>query len=148
MVRKDVTVLNFQLSLQPKMSVRPLVSPLVSLSIQKFWKTALTIFLIFGMKLGDNKPRKVTEPDFSKKISLAQIWAKRAQNGPKSRFFIFFCKTALTIFLILCMKLGDYKGYHSAKKTFSGKISFGPNWARNGPNGPEIYVVDYNFRNV
>ena len=29
------------------------------------------------------------EPDFSKKISFAQIWAKRAQNGWKKSFLNF-----------------------------------------------------------
>ena len=35
------------------------------------------------MKLRDHKCRKVTEPDFSGKLSFSQKWAKRAQKGPK-----------------------------------------------------------------
>ena len=31
--------------------------------------------------------RKRTEPDFPAKLPLAQIWAKRAKNGPKMDFF-------------------------------------------------------------
>ena len=34
--------------------------------------------------------KKVTEPDFSGKVSFAQIWAKRVQNGPKMDFFYIF----------------------------------------------------------
>ena len=37
---------------------------------QKFLKTAHWIFLIFCMKLGDHKVRKVTRPDFPKKIQI------------------------------------------------------------------------------
>ena len=33
-----------------------------------FSKTALRVVLVFCLKLGDNKGRKVTEPDFEKNI--------------------------------------------------------------------------------
>ena len=36
-----------------------------------YWKMALTIFLIFGMKLLLDKGKKVTEPDFSRKIRFS-----------------------------------------------------------------------------
>ena len=36
------------------------------------------------MKLGAHKHRKVTEPDFSGKLSFSKKWGKRAQKGPKS----------------------------------------------------------------
>ena len=48
-----------------------------------FWKTALRIFLIFGMKLLLVKGKKVTEPDSSRKFRFSGFWAKRSQNGPK-----------------------------------------------------------------
>ena len=41
------------------------------------------------MKLGVNKVKKVTKPDFSGKISFGPNWAKKAQNGPKIWFFDF-----------------------------------------------------------
>jgi hypothetical protein len=50
-------------------------------------KTALTIFLIFGMKLGDHKWRKLTEPDFARKLRFSRIWARRSVSGPKNQFF-------------------------------------------------------------
>ena len=53
-----------------------------------FPETARRIFLIFCMKLGDCKTRKVTEPDFWK-------------ISPKSDTLIFFSKTVLTIFFYL-----------------------------------------------
>ena len=39
-----------------------------------FSETALRIFLIFCMKLGDYKGRKVTKPDFLNKILDLEIW--------------------------------------------------------------------------
>ena len=40
----------------------------------------IRFFLIFCMELGVHKSSKVTETDFSRKFSFAQIWAKRAQK--------------------------------------------------------------------
>ena len=45
-----------------------------------FSETALRIFLIFCMKLGDYKGRKVTEPDFRKKNFDLEIFGKRSPN--------------------------------------------------------------------
>ena len=55
----------------------------------KFSELDHGIVLVFLVKLGGNKGRKVTEPDFFEKISLCPNWAKCAQNGPKMRFFEF-----------------------------------------------------------
>ena len=69
-----------------------------------FSEKALRIFLIFCMKLGDYKGRKVTEPNFWKNL----IWRysqKGLQISPKSDTLIFFSKTALTIFLAFGLKL-------------------------------------------
>ena len=63
-----------------------------------FSKTALRIFLIFCMKLGDYKSRKVTEPDFWKKFLIWRYSRKRLHISPKSDSLIFFSKTAQTIF--------------------------------------------------
>ena len=45
-----------------------------------FSETALRIFLIFCLKLGDYKGRKVTEPEFLKKILDMEIFVKRSPN--------------------------------------------------------------------
>ena len=68
-------------------------------------ETALRIFLIFYMKLGDYKGRKVTEPDFWKKNLIWRYSQKGLQISPKSDTLIFFPKTALTIFLVCGLKL-------------------------------------------
>ena len=61
-------------------------------------ETVLRIFLIFCMKLEDYKGRKVTEPDFWKKILIWRYSRKGLQISPKSDTLIFFSKTAQTIF--------------------------------------------------
>ena len=48
-----------------------------------FSKMAPTIFLMLGIKLVLDKGKKVTEPDFSRKLRFSGFWAKRSQNGPK-----------------------------------------------------------------
>ena len=63
-----------------------------------FSETALRIFLIFCMKLGDYKGRKVTEPDFWKKFLIWRYSRKRLQISPKSDTLIFFSKTTITAF--------------------------------------------------
>ena len=70
-----------------------------------FSETAPRIFLIFCMKLCDYKGRKVTEPDFWKKFLIWRYSRKGLQISPKSDTFIFFSKTALTIFLVFGLKL-------------------------------------------
>ena len=80
-----------------------------------FSETALRIFLIFCMKLGDYKGKKVTEldiwfGDIREKVS------KLAQN--QTLWYLVgwlvgnavFSEMALRIFLIFCVKLGNYKG--------------------------------------
>ena len=59
-------------------------------SLHFFWKTALTIFLIFGLKLLLDKWKKVAEPDFEKKNSgWPEIRARRSVGntipGPVGR---------------------------------------------------------------
>ena len=70
-----------------------------------FSETAVNIFLIFCMKLGDYKGRKVTEPGFWKKLLILRYSQKGHQISPKSDTLIFFSKTALTIFLAFGLKL-------------------------------------------
>ena len=54
-----------------------------------FSETTLRIFLIFCMKLGDYKDRKVTEPDFWKKFLIWGYSRKGLQISPKSDTGIF-----------------------------------------------------------
>ena len=59
-----------------------------------FSETARRIFLIFCMKLGDCKGRKVIEPDFLKKNLDLEIFGKRSPNYPKIRHFDIFLKNS------------------------------------------------------
>ena len=45
------------------------------------------------MKLVINKARKVTEPDFPKKIPFAQKWGKCAPKAPKMDPFAIYSKS-------------------------------------------------------
>ena len=88
-----------------------------------FSETALRIFLIFCMKLGDYKGRKVTEPDFWKKFLIWRYSRKGLQISPKSDTFIFFSKTALTIFLGFGLKLVLNMTFNLNETCFSEKIA-------------------------
>ena len=70
-----------------------------------FSETALWIFLIFCMILGNYKSRKVTQPDFCEKLLIWRYSRKGLQISPKSDTLIFFSKTAPTIFLVFGLKL-------------------------------------------
>ena len=70
-----------------------------------FSETAQRIFLIFCMKLGDYKGRKVTEPNFLKICLIWRYLRKRLQVSPKSDTLIFFSKTASTICLVFGLTL-------------------------------------------
>ena len=86
-----------------------------------FSETALRIFLIFCMKLGDYKGRKVTEPNFWKNL----IWRysqKGLQISPKSDTLIFFSKTAVTVFLVFGLKLVLNMTFNSNETYFSEKF--------------------------
>ena len=69
-----------------------------------FSDTALRIFLIFCMKLGDYKGRKVTQPDFWKKFLFGDI-RKKVSKLAQNQTLIFFSKTAQTSFLGFGLKL-------------------------------------------
>ena len=63
------------------------------------------------MKLGDHKGRKVTEPDFGKKFMIWRYLQKCLQLSVGWLLgSTILSETDLRILLILCMKLGDYKG--------------------------------------
>ena len=88
-----------------------------------FSETALRIFLIFCMKLGDYKGRKVTEPDFWKKFLIWRYSRKGLQISPKSDTLIFFSKTALTIFLVFGLKLVLNMAFNLNETNFSEKFA-------------------------
>ena len=88
-----------------------------------FSETALSIFLIFCMKLGDYKGRKVTEPDFWKKFLIWRYSRKGLQISPKSDTLIFFSKTALTIFLVFGLKLVLNMAFNLNETNFSEKFA-------------------------
>ena len=98
-----------------------LVSWLVGNAV--FSETALKIFLIFCMKLGDYKGRKVTEPDFWKKFLIWRYSRKGLQISPKSDTLIFFSKTALMIFLVFGLKLVLNMTFNVNESYFSGKFA-------------------------
>ena len=75
------------------------------------------------MKLGDYKGRKVTEPDFWKKILIWKYSRKGLQISPKSDTLIFFSKTALTIFLVFGLKLALNMTFSLNETHFSEKFA-------------------------
>ena len=83
----------------------------------------LRIFLIFCMKLGDYKGRKVTQPDFWKKFLISRYSRKGLQISPKSDALIFFSKTALTIFLVFGLKLVLNMTFNLNETYFSEKFA-------------------------
>ena len=87
-----------------------------------FSEIALRIFLIFCMKLGNYKGRKLTEPDFSKKILVWRYSRKGLKCSPKSDTFMFFLKTALTIVLVFRLKLVINMTFNLNETYFSEKF--------------------------
>ena len=84
--------------------------------VGNIWLVDKTVFseraLIFYMKLGDYKGRKVTELDFWKKL-LIWRYSRKVLQISVSGWLVgntVFSETALRIFLIFCMKLRAYKG--------------------------------------
>ena len=87
-----------------------------------FSEMALRIFLIFCMKLRDYKGRKVTEPDFWKKLLIWRYSLKGLQIKPKSDTFVFFSKTALTTFLVFRLRLVLNMTFNLSQTYFPGKL--------------------------
>ena len=73
---------------------------------------------VFWLKLGDDKSRKFTEPDFCKKFLIWRDSQKHLQINSKSVTLIFFSKTTLTIFLVSRLKLVN-ETYFSEKSAIS-----------------------------
>ena len=95
-----------------------------------FSEMAQWIFLIFCMKLGNYKGRKVTEPDFWKTILIWRYLQKGLQISPKSDTLIFFPKAAVTVFLVFGLKLVLNMTFNLKETYFSEKCYnleiFGP----------------------
>ena len=70
----------------------------------KFSGLAHKLFIFFCMMLGVHKAYKLTKPDFWKKISFSQIWAKRAQNVPKMVFSQFWRKSSSLMCAFYCLQ--------------------------------------------
>ena len=104
-----------------------------------FSETALRMFLIFCMKLGYYKGRKVTEPNFWKKLLIWRYSWKGLQISPKSDTLIFFSKTALAIFLVFGLNLVLNMTFNLNETYFSEKFSiwryFNPKSSNNYPAG-------------
>ena len=88
-----------------------------------FSEMALKIFLIFCIKLGDCKGRKVTEPDFWKKFLIWRYSWKCIQISPKSGTFIFFSKMTLMTFLVFGLKLVLHMTFNLNETHFSEKLA-------------------------
>ena len=88
-----------------------------------FSETAPRIFLIFWMKLGDYKGKKVTELDFWKKILILRYSQKGLQISPKSDTLIFSSKTALMTFFVFGLKLVLNMTLNLNQTYFSEKIA-------------------------
>ena len=91
-----------------------------------FSETAVRIFLIFYMKLGDYEGRKVAEPEFWKKFLIWRYSWKGLQNSPKSDTDIFL-KNGCNNFFGFCPSLW-------IKPIFQKKLQFAIEIVKNCPN--------------
>ena len=105
-----------------------------------FSETTLRIFLVFCMKLGDYKGRKVTEPDFWKKIFIWRYLQKSLQITPKPDTLIFFSKTALTMFLVFGLKLVLNVTFNLNENVFQKNLQFRDIWPQNRKKIAQIEV--------
>ena len=117
-----------------------------------FSETALMIFLTFCMKLGDYKDRKVTETDFWEKFFTWRYLRKGFQISPKSDTFMFFSKTALTIFFVFALKVVLNMIFNLSETYFSQKFAIWiyltsksskncPNWGFWSFSG--LYIISF-----
>ena len=86
------------------------------------------------MKLNHYKARKVTKPDFPKKIRFSKNFRKMVKKWRKIDLFGYFSKLALRIFLILCIWLEGIIALILPKTACSAKFrfrSYGPKRPKN-----------------
>ena len=112
-----------------------------------FSETALTIFLIFCIKLGDYKGRKVTELDFWKKLLSWRYLQKGLQISPKSDTLIFFTKMANNFCSFWPEVSTKYDLQFEWNLFFRKFLQFGEIWPRNHQkiNQIEIFGHFLNF---
>ena len=85
---------------------------------------------------------------FPKKFRFPRFWAKRSQNGPKIDLFGFFSKSALRIFLILCIWLEGIIALILPKTACLAKFrfrSYGPKRQENRER-KELMKIWFDFR--
>ena len=101
-----------------------------------FSETALKIFLIFSMKLGDYKGRKVTEPDFWIKFLIWRYSQKSLQISLKWDTLIFFSKSGSNNF---------FGFWHEVitKPIFLKNLPFGDIWPQNRYRTAQIEVFGH-----
>ena len=103
-----------------------------------FSEMTVRIFLIFCMKFGKYKSRKVTEPNFWKKFLTWRYSWKGIQINPRSDTLIFFSKTAGTICLVFGLRLVLNMIFNLNETYFSEKFSIWryltPKLLKNFPN--------------
>ena len=96
------------------------------------------------MKLGNYKGRKVTEPDFWKKLLILRYSWKVLQISTKSDTLIFFLKTALTSFFVFGLKLVLNMLFNLNEIYFFQKnLQFGDIWPRNRQKIAQIEVFSH-----
>ena len=108
-----------------------------------FSKTAPRIFLIFCMKLGNYKGRKVTEPDFWKKKLIWKYSRKGLQISLKSDTLIFFSKTGLKIFSVFDLKLVLNIIFNFNEPIFQKNLQFGDITPRHRQKNSKIEVFGH-----
>ena len=95
-----------------------------------FSERALRIFLIFCMKLGDYKCRKVTAGFLKEKSWFGDICEKVSKLA-QNQTLTFFSKTAQTIFLVWPEVSTRYDLQFEMKRIFQKKLGFRDIWPRN-----------------
>ena len=94
-------------------SICPFVWFSVCPFIQSFFpKPLVELFWFFCMKLDTHLLEKWQGCFFKKKVLSWGFWAKKVQNGPKIRFFKFYLKLAIWIFLIFSITCSNIKSYN------------------------------------
>ena len=108
-----------------------------------FSETALRIFLIFCMKLGDYKGRKVTEPDFWKKFLIWRYLQKGHQISPKSDIILVFLKNGSNDFFGFWPEVSTKYDLQLNETYFSEKLQFGDIWPWNHQKIAQIEVLGH-----
>ena len=123
------------LFLDPRFRREGPMNSVSSVSDAKFSELVHYFFLIFSVKLGDHKCRKVTEPDFSGKFSFGQKWGKRPQN----RVFRLLCKIESLVFARNDLKLSILWLANFLRKSHIWENSHSQDLGQKGPKKEQKY---------